>query len=814
MTRVCEGLRVLDFGDGLATSLATMILADNGAEVILVEPPGGHRLRAEPAWPQWARGKESIVLDLETARGRARAAELAEGTDVLVESFLPGRAAELGLDSETLAARNPGLLFCSISAFGQQGDWRHLPAYEGIVQAKGGGFQHLNLWMRREELPYRVRPDASYAAANMLVQAIMGGLRARDVLGRGQRIETSLYAGLTAYEPASFEADQIELGLLPADGRKAGGGVGLHLALTYLVSRCKDGQWIQSTNNTARLFPTWMKAIGLGGIYEDERFARAPFAFRDDEDRLELRRMILRRMAEKTADEWMEVFLREGVASDVFVTTQQCMDHPQTLHNEGVVDLVDPELGKTRQIGPLVRFSKTPSRIDRPAPRLDEHRDEILATPRLVPSDGPARARDGHLTHPFEGMLVLDFAAWLAAPFGTSLLADLGARVIKIEPLQGDEYRTRSQGRDRTFQGKENLSIDLKSPEGREVVHRLIRKADALMHNMRGDTAERLGIDEETVRKLNPEIVYHYAGSYGATGPGAGRAAFHPTAGALCGGAYWQIGRGNQPPPNNAPLEIEEVVRWGERMLAANEGTPDVSAALAVGTGLAMALYHKSRTGQGQYVETSMLNSNAWVCSDDFIRYEGKPPRREPDAELRGMHALDRLYRTSTGWAFLECETRAEWEALCRTLEREDLLSDDRFSSAPRRLENDDALASILSGIFEGRPAEEWEATLSPAGAPCVAADARTRGEFFLQDPSVAANELVVRTESRHTGSMYRQGPPSRLTLTPGVAGPPHEHGEDTLALLEELGLSAEEIEALRRKGVASAPEWRSKVAE
>jgi crotonobetainyl-CoA:carnitine CoA-transferase CaiB-like acyl-CoA transferase len=520
---------------------------------------------------------------------------------------------------------------------------------------------------------------------------------------------------------------------------------------------------------------------------------------------MELRRMILRRMAEKTADDWLEIFRSEGLAGDLFLTTQQCMDHPQTLHNQGVIDLVDPEVGPTRQIGPLVRFSKTPSRIAGPAPQPGQDTRQVLAESRAWRPGTPAGARRSALAHPFEGVLVLDFAAWLAAPFGTSLLADLGARVVKIESLRGDEFRTRSQGRDRTFQGKENLAVDLKAPEGRDVIHRLIRKADAMMHNMRGDTASRLGIDYETAKKLNPEIIYHYAGSYGATGPGAGRPAFHPTAGGLSGGAMWQIGRGNQPPPDDAPLEIEEVVRWGEIMLAANEGTPDVTAAVAVGTGLAMALYHKSRTGLGQYVETSMLNSNAYVCSDDFLRYEGKPPRREPDSDLRGMHALHRLYRTTRGWAFLDCATQAEWEALCRALGSVDLRGDARFRDAVGRQENDDALAAILSGIFEGRSAEEWEAALSSEGAPCVAADAQSPGEFFLTDPSVAENGLVVLTESESGGRMYRQGPPARFSLTPGVAGPAHDHGEDTEPILREVGFSSDEIEELLAKKIVAA---------
>ena len=117
-------------------------------------------------------------------------------------------------------------------------------------------------------------------------------------------------------------------------------------------------------------------------------------------------------------------------------------------------------------------------------------------------------------------MLILDFATWLAGPFGTSLLADMGARVIKIESPAGDDARHGLGGRARTFQGKESLAIDLKSEEGRAVVRRLLARADAVMHNMRGDAAARLGVDYQSAKDLNPDIVYLYAGSYGSTGPG------------------------------------------------------------------------------------------------------------------------------------------------------------------------------------------------------------------------------------------------------------------------------------------------------
>ena len=233
-------------------------------------------------------------------------------------------------------------------------------------------------------------------------------------------------------------------------------------------------------------------------------------------------------------------------------------------------------------------------------------------------------------------MLVLDFATWLAGPFGTSLLADMGARVIKIESPAGDDARLFLGGRARTFQGKESLAIDLKSEEGRAAVRRLVGQADAIMHNMRGDAAARLGIDYETARELNPDIVYLYAGSYGSTGPGAGRAAFHPMMGALSGGALRQLGRGNEPPAGDVPLDEDARYEYSLRMIRSNEASPDITGALGVATALSLGLLHRERTGRGQYIETTMLASNLLLCSEDAIRYAGKPDLPELDGELQG----------------------------------------------------------------------------------------------------------------------------------------------------------------------------------
>ena len=780
MATILEGIRVLDFTQGFSGSLATMILADNGAEVVKVEPPGGDPSRDEAAWLMWNRGKQSVVLDLAASDGQSSATKLAHTVDVVIENFGPGVAERLGIGYHKLGEINPGLVYCSITALGSKGAFADLPVDEGMTEAACGGFGQMGELLMKDRPAYRVRPMASYGAANLAAQGIVAALRARELTGLGQRVETSLYQGFTCYDFHTALRRQIETGMSDLDVSRISGSRSMRVVnFPYMVVRCKDGLWLQMANMAARLFPNWMKVMGLEHLYDDPRFKNAPARFEADEDAFELRRIIVARMLSKTSDEWMAMMLEYGVACDRFLTTQQFMDHPQMLHNGAVFDVDDPAVGSTKQIGPIGLFSETPSQIGRPAPRLGEHTEAVLSS--LADSQPRAGARRSgsngarvDLQHPLDGMLVLDFSTWLAAPVGPALLADMGARVIKIEPPQGDEFRPLTGGRGRTFQGKESLVVDLKTEEGRRVIRPLIAKADALMHNMRGDAPGRVGIDYETVREINPSIIYHYAGSYGSTGPGAGRAAFHPIGGAMSGGLLWQLGRGHQPPPPDQQMSVDEIIEFGRFMLGANEGTPDVTSAIILGTALTMALFSRERTGKGQYVETGMLVSNGYICSSDFIRYEGKPPRPLPDASFMGLHALYRHYETSVGWVFLSCRTEEQWRALCGVLGRQSLPEDPRFVDAQTRMRYDETLVAALSQAFEERGADDWDRDLRSSDVPWRPGRPGDHGRFFPVRPRGAGKRVHCRAGPTHLGP-HVEARPSREVLGDageGGAGP------------------------------------------
>jgi crotonobetainyl-CoA:carnitine CoA-transferase CaiB-like acyl-CoA transferase len=228
---------------------------------------------------------------------------------------------------------------------------------------------------------------------------------------------------------------------------------------------------------------------------------------------------------------------------------------------------------------------------------------------------------------------------------------------------------------------------------------------------------------------------------------------------------------------------------------------------MVVGTALLMGLYARHRTGNGQYIETTMLGSNLYANSEGVIDYAGKPKRRMPGPELTGLGALYRLYRCREGWVFLACPTQDEWERLCDALGRPALRTDQRFATAAAREEHGEELAAILEAAFGERDAPEWERYLSGRGLACVVADAGRPGEVFNRDPFMSESGLSVEVTHPVVGTYRRHGPSVDFALTPCVAGDGNRNGEHTRSILAELGYSPEQTAALKEAGVVTWPD-------
>jgi crotonobetainyl-CoA:carnitine CoA-transferase CaiB-like acyl-CoA transferase len=794
----CTGLRVLDLSRGPVGGVATMVLADYGAEVIKIEPPEGDHLAGLAAAPVWLRGKQRLVVDLKTAAGVETLRILVPAADVLVESYRPGVAERLGADYATLAALNPRLVYCAITGWGPRGPYRDYKGYEGLVAAKSGRMLAFAGQGTRQGPVYAAVQVATHAAAQAAVQGILAALLVRDQLGRGQLVETSLLQGMLPYDLSGLFLRQLSR-RLPAQYPETPLGADRQPSLQYQPVLTSDGRWLQLGNLIEHLFHAFIGAAELTEIYGEPEFENAPYLGEQAREALRLR--ILARMRERTLDDWMERFIANGnVAAEPIVTTQAALDHPQAILGGHVVAVEHPRVGPMRQIGLIAALSETPGEVAAPD-------RELLAPPTLSPAEPPA-ARAGvsapRPRHPLEGLTVVEFASIIATPLACSYLADLGARVIKVEPLEGDGYRRLGVGAAKTTAGKESICLDLKTADGRRIARQFVERADLLVHNYRPGVPERLGIGYEQVRAFNPRIVYVSATGYGEQGPYAHRPSAHPIAGALAGGVLWQAGAGM--PPDQVG-DLDEVRECARRLSRANEVNPDPNTSMLIVTAALLGIYARGRWGMGQYVQTNMLIANAYANLDDFVSYADKPERPPVDADGYGLHALYRLYPAAEGWVFLACPFEEEWRRLCRILGRPELPNDPRFNSPSMRRKHDAVLASLLSEAFQMRHADAWEELLTANDLGCVRADADTPAGFWDADDHALCNGFVREAEHLRWGAYWRHGPLVALRATPGRYGAGVVAGQHTRQLLRELGYGAEAISALyASRVVASEP--------
>ncbi len=778
MTTACAGLKVLDFTRGMV-ALATMILADNGAEVIKVEAPAGDPARAEPGFLMWNRGKQSLVLDLKSPSDQLVAQRLARQADVVIENFRPGVAERLGIGYQRLAASNPGLVYCSITGFGPSGPLSRLKGYEHIVAAKTGRMNGLDkvhglIDGQDRTFPiYTAAPVGTFGAAVLAVQAIGAALIARGETGQGQRIEADLVRASSTFLMRGVA--RRELGEPPPPMNLT---VRRGIDLCFLTARCQDGKYIQMCARQDHHFRNWLKALELDDVLNDPIYAKAPMGIQSlaDIDRLEIR--LKERMASKTQAEWMRIFIEDfDLGADPFLTPAEFLQDPQMILNDRVVEIDDPTVGRTKQLGPLVLFSETPSQIGRPAPRLGEHSDQLRSrASQLNGGTAPAgsQSRTAAPGLPLSGVTILEVAYFLAGPYGATILAEMGARVIKVEPLEGDPYRRVGLGFSKLPLGKESIALDLKSEAGIRILHQLVERSDALLHSFRPGVPKRLGLDYPRLQAINPRLIYLYAGSYGSKGPQSHRAAFHSTPNALNGGGLLQAGAGNPP---------------------ADDSYPDPGSGLGAATAIILGLLARERTGRGQDLETTMLCTSGYIHSGELVLYDGMTARPMTDPGQHGREALDRLYACETGWIYLSAKRDDEWHDLAKALDREDLTEDLRFVNSTERRLHDADLVEILEAIFRSRPADDWEHQLGALDIAAVRADQGRFEDFFME------RNALYPMEHPDFGPFWRLPFAVDFSSAPNQLKPATGIGEHTRPLLSELGYSSAEVDRLYAVG-------------
>ena len=801
MAAICAGLNVLEMGAGsIASSMAGMVLADAGARVIKVEPPEGDGLREEvpSGFLVWNRGKESVVADLHTADGQQRLRDLAAAADVVIEAFSPGTTDRWGIGADALCAANPALVHCSITGFGPTGAYAKVKSYDPLVAAKVGLFARGGFGHRDGPIHYPV-PWPSYGAAMQAVAGIFGALVVREQTGRGQQLGATMMAGLDPVDYfvgtiAQLMAKRGEEPLI--DARTAIG------ASRYgVLVATRDGRFIQTSTMLPHQGRALTEVAGIAHVLDDPRFAELP-RFATAEDAQEWEDMLWEAFRQEDLEHWLPLLEDSpDVAFEIAATSEEGTRHPQIVHNGDVITVEDTTHGPIRQVGPIAHFADSPFVIARSAPTLDANAGPFEQRPS--PAGGGSTPE-----HPFAGVTIVEFGCFYAMPYGVTMAAALGARVIKIEDGKGDPHRVSfgpEVATNKTTAGKESISIDLRSPQGQEIAQKICARADVFVTGYRSGVAEKLGLGYDQLRALNPRLVYLHAAGYGTDGPYAHRALYAQAAQAVAGSFGRQVGYWADPAQNEGMSVIELQAIVAPRLNQVVDG--DSNAALAVLAALALAIYHQRRTGHGEFVRTSMISGNAWCYSDDFCTYDGKPAVVVCDSEYFGTSAVDRLYETADGWVCLAVRTPHEFESLLGTLGLPELATDPRFATSAARAANDDALAAAFGARFKEKPAAEWEAALLAVDVGCVEAYMKGQPAFNSFDPVLRETGLTVEFDHPMFGPMVRTAPPVTFSETPGKVAPPCRRGEHNEAILGELGYSPAEIAELAAAAVVYPPD-------
>jgi crotonobetainyl-CoA:carnitine CoA-transferase CaiB-like acyl-CoA transferase len=374
---------------------------------------------------------------------------------------------------------------------------------------------------------------------------------------------------------------------------------------------------------------------------------------------------------------------------------------------------------------------------------------------------------------PLDRIRVVDLTSYIAGSYAAMMLADLGASVVKVESLEGDSFRE-LPGFFGWNRGKRSIALNLKTPEGRDVVARLAQQGDVVMENWRPGVADRLGVGHADLSPLNARLVYCSVTAFGSTGPYADRPGFDPILQAL-GGLMTLQGFGGPPRYlRTAPTDY-------------------YTAALATQAILA-ALFVRERTGRGQRIETSLLRGVMALQSGIAIDYPGKP-------SLIRENPTYRLYQAGDGqWFFLACGNQSFWVKLCTALGMEEFADDPRFASWLLRLQNNEALLPIIEKRFAERTRAEWLETLAAHDIP--AGPVKTVQEL-MDDPAVRHHDMVHEYDHPEVGRLRVMGQPLVFADTPARdPGPPPTLGQHTDEVLKEIGYDAAAITELRGRKI------------
>lgn len=835
MTQAFKNIRVLDFGQYVAGPATAVMMADQGAEVIRIDPPGGPMWKS-PAMETLNRRKKSIVLDLKTVSDLETARQLIASADVLVENFRPGVMKRLGLDAMEAHKINPGLIYVSLPGFSAEDRERaHLQAWEGIIAAASGQFTDMGLNRVLMGINTSFSPItlASGYAALLAATAASLALYAREETGHGDAIEVPIAAALneglvynsmviencptrylslreheinrkkSAGEPMDMTFEDLQEFLDPfyrtyfcKDGRP------VYIVTTCHINHCHKALKAMDLYDTVRemglpdlddwYLPTseWPKNLDCAlGLYPLTK----PWADK-------ISKLMSKKFLEKTADEWEKRFGELNIPLIAHSYTKEWLNSEHALKSGLVHELTSHDGIKRRQAGPVawLESNADSAATTGPAPQPDEHREEILQSLKkqhhassTTPSQAAKTFANGHSW--LEGIRILDMTNVIAGPTVANTLARFGAQTIKIYPVTPtfDPWNTVLIGL-QVHRGKQSILIDIKSDKGRKAFNRLLAWADVLTYNGPGRQLSSLGLGPHDLKQINPDIILFHLDCWG--GPKEG--------------------------PKSEYLGYDDLVQAGTGIMSrfggsietpeehAHLGTIDVLTGFSGAFAVAAALYKRKVFGSTDVARTSLAACGQLLQAPFTYDYEGRDPFNEPSGrDIKGEGPFYRCYKTSDGWFFLGIKGWADAPEMClKHLEKIEPLKD-ISTVEPVMLE------SFLVETFKTETTSFWLEILQGAGMGAVALS--------------SLDELKKKSTSREEADSHGSGPTFQFTrydnhpsghridiaapcaVRPKYAAltippPAEKYGKETREILTRMGYSNSDIDQMIAEKVVS----------
>ena len=784
-----KGFRALDLTD-LSGQLCGRLLADLGMEVIKIEPPGGDPVRNLAPFVKSAdgkllsttfahlnAGKASKVLDLETDAGRAALRQLVETADVVIESFQPGELDAKGLGYKDLAAINPGIVMASISAFGQTGPKKNYACNDLVALAESGF-----LYISGDPSLAPCKPpetQAYYFASLFATAGLLAALYRRERTGQGDHVDSSMQETLATQEHI-IRLWANEKQILKRAGSQHGS------VAPAKIFQCRDGfVYLYVTRQHWKLFlsvwkdhaavfdaPDW-----LNNVY---RRAHAD----------ELNPAVEAFIGKFTMAEITDLLQAKGIPC-VPVNTPMGFANDEHVRGRGFMAPVEHAgFGSTRQ--PAMPFV-----IDgaRPAvgsvPPLDSWRDSSVK--RVAPTKTTFAPNSDN--GPLDGMRIVSFDHVLAGPYGTTILAELGADVFKIESSKGgmDPFRFFGTGEDPNLsprflefnRNKRSFTVNLKHPKGQGVLHDLVAKADAVLDNYSVDVVERIGLSYDQLCRVKPDIVNLRMPGLGTTGPKRHFSTVGVNITSFTGLTYMWNHPGNTHPPIGSQTVFPDYV----------SGT---LCAIIIISGV----LHRDRHKKGAFIDLAQSEATAFMIGANLMEAASTGKDPEPVGNASIAIAPHDCYpcKGEDRWCVIAAENEAQWTALAQLIGG-GIGQDQRFKTNAERLKNSAALNAIIAQWTQDQDAFALRDQLQNAGVP---AGAVQTGEDLTNDPQLKERGFVVAVDNPRLGRVVLPNFPlhfANAKLTRRWEFP--VLGRDTEAVLRDVvGYDEATIAAHKRDGV------------